>query len=1195
MISRLSLLTRAFFAPCFLLIQANVALASEDNPLKISVVSISASSSIGSSDPANVLDGNWNTSWTSSHPFPSNYFSNPAQNILLHRQLLADGTTMLQAATDGNLGSHTGSVPLVQGYASAAIHLNQAQNIYLIGLKLGGVKEKVDILLEQQSGELTTLTYGSYQNYANVRFEVNLENILSIRLQSPHPFFIFDIAAMEAPAQEYITIDLGSPQLISQVKSKHWSGHNSSQATQLLLGTAADSLEVVANLETNDPAAVLTSFDSPIVARYLRIAHRLVGRDYNKAAIFELEVFGEPVPEVDPPSPWDPDAGLYLPLSDRASVTASSSVNLNNNSPLSVLDGNPSTAWISTNPLPDAYVRNPEQNIFLGSSGYASNEAPMAKATDGLLGNSSPLIEPIAGEAWFRLDLASTPIYRLGLRLAAGFSLPVLIEVRSQEGETVRHTYEVYDQGHLRFPIDLKDAVAVKLSSGAAFSIQEIAAYAAPLSEYITLDLGEEKSVSWIRTRQWNGNGTALKTLLKAGKSLEDLHLIATLDPSKLEMLNVQPEEPILARYIRMEQQLADENYKKASIQEISILDEYGSFGPPPSPKPQSNSFGELFGLNTVWAWGTKKVPNLQGLNEGAQKFIRTASQARNYHNIHWDTSDPDHIPGYGGENPDVRLPWTQWIQEYSDWKNKGFTVDATYTFDRFKESDWDQPYTSGHDLGYAFATTFGPNHENLIRTVEVGNEPWSYSDSTYRLILEGMAKGLKTGDPELKVLPAALQAYQPESSNTGSIKHYMGTKLSEKAAAHLDGINLHLYSYFRNEADVRLAVHPEHPASEMRALFAGLRFRDKNMPGKEVHVTEWGWDASSANESAVNTEAVSPLSQAVYALRGLFWLSRMGVDRAHWFFYANVDTLPGNSPVNYERSGLTESIYYNFKEKRSFIAAEAMQNRMADLYFDDVIREDDQAHIYQLRDKEGALSHLLAWRPVSGDDSLAVTFSLPSENVAAQAWHLSGLDPNGEPAEVTYEQGKLMLPLSSKPLLIELAHSDKNNSLQANLRVRQLEEETLLTVSTNSPIGKSQLIGLSGDTRLERMNLVWEKKNDLEWQARLTTLPPGRYEVRALLDSRNHPTNRVSFVVPHKMILFPNPTTGRSRLRLAPGLSGVSHIQVVGMDGFLFDAFQVPEKVRSYEMDLSQLKNGSYILHLDNVNYQERQKFIKK
>ncbi|WP_353960098.1 T9SS type A sorting domain-containing protein [Cyclobacterium jeungdonense] len=41
--------------------------------------------------------------------------------------------------------------------------------------------------------------------------------------------------------------------------------------------------------------------------------------------------------------------------------------------------------------------------------------------------------------------------------------------------------------------------------------------------------------------------------------------------------------------------------------------------------------------------------------------------------------------------------------------------------------------------------------------------------------------------------------------------------------------------------------------------------------------------------------------------------------------------------------------------------------------------------------------------------------------------------------------------------------------------------------------------------------------------------------------------------------------------------------------------AGQVPEKVSSYEMDLSHLKNGSYILHLDNGNYQKKQKFIKK
>ncbi len=297
----------------------------------------------------------------------------------------------------------------------------------------------------------------------------------------------------------------------------------------------------------------------------------------------------------------------------------------------------------------------------------------------------------------------------------------------------------------------------------------------------------------------------------------------------------------------------------------------------------------------------------------------------------------------------------------------------------------------------------------------------------------------MKTADPALTVLPAALQASNPEAGNSGISKNYMGYKLSEAAAPYLDGINLHLYSYIRNEQGIRIAVHPEHPASEKKALFAGLRFRDQNMPGKEVHVTEWGWDASSENETASNSEAVSGLSQAVYAVRGLLWLSRMGVDRAHWYFYANGDLESTDSQRNYDRSGLTESLNSNFKEKRSFIAAEALQHIMAALRFQYVLKEDKNAYIYLLRNEQGEDAHLVAWRPVTGDDSVAVNFSFPYEFAAKEAWYLSGMDPQGEVVTVSYKNGQLNLPLSSKPLLIKLAQASQNTA-------RILQDASLLS-----------------------------------------------------------------------------------------------------------------------------------------------------
>ena len=1163
--------------------------------------SITASSTVSNSSPNLAIDGDMNSSWISNNPFPNLFYADPLQNILFNKILSTPTAINLLHATDGNLGTFTPTIQTVNGKAVVNIDFAQPTPVHLIGLRLGGVSSAVNIELKDESGNISSLVYFPAQNNANVRYIPNVTGIVQLTISSINSFFIYDISALKSPAEEFVTLDLGEPHWIKEIHTKHWTGTANATATSLLLGTHLDSMEQVAALNPGNLSVKITTLQEVVKARYVRISHSLVPENFKKVTVFELNAFAEPAPEPPLDAVWDPFAGVYPSLSsaDAVTVSSSSSVSSTLSSTGFVLDNDFSTAWVSDNPLPDRYVSNPLQNILLGAVGNSSNQLNMVNATDGSLSNSTPTIQPTSGAsvAWFSLSIPITRIHRLGLRLASNFNQDVQIQAISTSGQVRNLTYRAGTSGHQRFVVEMNDVSQLYLSSAGSFSIQELAAYSQPLTEHVTVDLGEVKPISWIRTRHWNGTNNSISANLQVGITLDDLTVVQTLVPSRLDYQNTILPEPIMGRYIRIAHQLVDENFKKATVQEITVYDEFGNFGPAPIPKPQEKSFGELFGVNTVWAWGTNKIPKLQGPNEGAQKFNRVASQVRNYHNIHWDTADPDLAPNYNPLNLQLRNTWTQYLQDYSDWKNKGFTVDVTYTFDRFTESAWNTPYASAYALGQAFGSYFGPSNVNLIRTVEIGNEPWNYSDSTYVQILEGMSQAIKSADPDLIVLPCALQASSPEAGNTGVVKNFMGYKLSEAAAPYLDGINLHLYSYYRNDQGIRLAVHPEHPASQMRALFAGLRFRNINMPGKEVHVTEWGWDASSTQEAAFNSEAVSAVSQAVYALRGLFWLSRMGVDRAHWFFYANVSTNPGDTPQNYDRSGLTESLRENFREKRSFTAAEALKNRMATLHFQEVIREDDAAYIYLLRNENGANSHLIAWRPVVGDDTVAISTPLPYEFAADSAWHLSGLDRMGEAVSVTYENGKLILPLSSKPLLIQLAPLNPNalrTAITATLTTATTKEETKLRIKTSIPIADIGRISLIQGTEQGFSSLSWEREGEDTWTASISELMPGNYITQALLEKHLVETNTVQFEVRSPISLFPNPTTGPTRMVLNRKFEKDSQVTILRIDGLVVKSFIFPSYSNAMDLQLDGIQTGVYVLQLVNGKYTTKLKFIK-
>ena len=57
---------------------------------------------------------------------------------------------------------------------------------------------------------------------------------------------------------------------------------------------------------------------------------------------------------------WDKDAGLILPFTQNARLSASS----NPEQLLAILDGNRETSWQSGAPFPEAYIKRKDLNIF---------------------------------------------------------------------------------------------------------------------------------------------------------------------------------------------------------------------------------------------------------------------------------------------------------------------------------------------------------------------------------------------------------------------------------------------------------------------------------------------------------------------------------------------------------------------------------------------------------------------------------------------------------------------------------------------------------------------------------------------------------------------------------------------------------------------------------------------------------------
>lgn len=720
-----------------------------------------------------------------------------------------------------------------------------------------------------------------------------------------------------------------------------------------------------------------------------------------------------------------PDAGRVIPLSRNARVTATSGKGVKN-----ITDDNTNTFWQSDAPFPTNYLTRKDQNLLLDQAGgnhcTLTGKAIPTAATDGNP-ESGVTIDADTGNAQFTLQLEQ-PQQLLLVGVKAGFSGSLQMTAVTTSGKTtILHWFEQHENYALiRFQVHEVSAIkALNIISPKPFTLFELAALNSLPDEFALLDLGKQQLIGIIETRHWATNPAAVvKTNLLLSKDGLQWVQAAALQPATTGKITNILTPPAEARYVKLQHTLADADWVKAEIWEITVYDSNGPFGPMPPPKPQQHTMRKLLGVNGIWGWGYNQSSNNLPSGKGPQLFVRVADCARNYHNLDWDVTDPDHTPQFDlmalGKGTEAQ-PWLNWDTEYAAWKTAGLPAQVSVQFTNASHPAgiWNNAYTAAYNYGYAFARHFGSTHGNgLVTAIEIGNEPWDYAPDFYHTVFKGMARGVKDADADLKVLPCALQAHAPNTPESG-VNNYIATMLTPDSAPLLDALNIHAYSYVYNEAGMRIATYPEHSCSEMRSVLSMLRFGKANLPGIPVQLTEWGWDSSSSAEDCLHSECVTENEQALYAVRGALMSARMGLDRLFWFFYANGK---GESSI-FNRSGLTESVQAGGSPKQAFRAMAALIYLLGNTSFCNVLQEGNNGWIYAMCNPAGQVTHLVAWLPIAGNSAATAKVTFACLQKPVSAWVINGLTASGygqAPLPV-YENGLITARLSAQPLVIEL------------------------------------------------------------------------------------------------------------------------------------------------------------------------------
>ena len=343
---------------------------------------------------------------------------------------------------------------------------------------------------------------------------------------------------------------------------------------------------------------------------------------------------------------------------------------------------------------------------------------------------------------------------------------------------------------------------------------------------------------------------------------------------------------------------------------------------------------------------------DLMGLNVHTVQFRSDlykpiCRHLRDYHPLEWDTGkDTSRATTFPFAANRV-----DWSKLYGQWAKAGYEVDACVMFDNLKTDAWKDRARDARAYGEAFAKYFGPSGEQpWVTSVEVGNEPANYSVEQYRAIFEGMAKGIRAGDPKMKIVTCAVQTGKPD-------KWSKPMSAVEGLTDLYDVLNIHSYAMKEGWPTWRRS-YPEDPSIPYLTLIEDLdKWRDEHAKGKEVWLTEFGYDATTKKPDPKTEfkkwEGVTDEQQAQWIVRSFLLFSAMPVDRAYLYFFNDKDEAKLHAS-----SGITR----DFKPKPSFHAVAHLYKTLGDYRFTRaVLKEAGGAHCYEFT-KDGGDRIYVAW-----------------------------------------------------------------------------------------------------------------------------------------------------------------------------------------------------------------------------------------
>ncbi len=283
-----------------------------------------------------------------------------------------------------------------------------------------------------------------------------------------------------------------------------------------------------------------------------------------------------------------------------------------------------------------------------------------------------------------------------------------------------------------------------------------------------------------------------------------------------------------------------------------------------------------------------------------------------------------------------------------------------------------------------------------------------------------GKTFGVKQADPNMRMVMGGLSGKYPTTAWPASITSYLDgvrtwAQTNRAGSFPADVLNVHHYSFGANSA----AVSPEDDGVEA-AMKQVVAYRDQNLPGKEVWITEFGYDtdASSPLHAPAIGSSSAEIVQGQWLVRTYLSLLAAKMDRAFMYILRDDCSTPPCS-TQFSTAGLT-TVKGQWTPKPSYYFLATFRSRLGSMVWQgEPATGNANVMMATFAEPSGAGGAYVVWAPTSNGTtvpgySLDVGGATTVTQVALADQKLTGVETTLSPSG-----GKVSVDVSESPVLV--------------------------------------------------------------------------------------------------------------------------------------------------------------------------------